>query len=208
MLFKLFSCLLFITLSCSAFAQQDSHKTVLTKVTFLKYRFYKDSILSRGRMVYDTMRTEHIKDQYFSVKATAHNRPYGWLIPFPKEDVKKQDPPNDLLIPREMFSYSIKENYIIKDTSFTVYKFDTYNCYDPMCGQRHNQLRFKTGVIFFSPEYGFLLEKEGDFYSFLISTKEEKIPAALLTAILKKNPVPAKVVNSYKKDLKQSAFEE
>lgn len=82
---------------------------------------------------------------------------------------------------------------------YTVYAQNIYNCYDPMCGQRHGHVRMYDGTTWIMKEFGpVLILEEGKSVTILNHAGTVgHPPKALMEQLLRKAKVPAAICSDY-----------
>jgi hypothetical protein len=164
--------------------------------------------LSFGEYIYPTYSIKK-KGSAFVIEATDRkNQPISWSVPFTTAEMKKisktdTDKSGQLqgikLNPKSDHYISEVVQYKINDTVYNVYKHLDYNCYDRFCGTRHNHTTFPTGVTFFSPDYGILVQVDNQNMQFnlMARMKEKKIPHDLVIEILKSMNTDKRIIQQY-----------
>ncbi len=210
---KIFLFIITNLLSFFAYGQNNLKDSIIhryTNVVYGNYKYAKDSVDFK-QSSYDTLIISSQNETWFLIDLIANKLSSKKAIPFAKQEMKHVDSTRQIVsefymkapvfaekFPFSSLYYSTKEFYELNNVNYSVYKFQEYNCYDPFCGQRHGHIRFETGVIYFSVDYGILVVNDlHSIYKILLSLNGKKAPKELVTAILKKHGADEKITRKY-----------
>ena len=146
----------------------------------------------------------------YDIEMIIHGHKRKFWFPFTKQEADslkaKDSIPKTEVIPGLNTAvsdryYSEKVTYTLKDKKYTVYKHVDYNCYDSLCGSRHDHITFRTGITYFSPDYGllFISLNNNMTLEILVSLNGKEAPKDLVLAILKENNISPDILKKYKK---------
>ncbi|HNP54615.1 MAG TPA: hypothetical protein PKK69_08350 [Ferruginibacter sp.] len=163
--------------------------------------------MSKGLYHYTNFKISRT-DKDFRIEARDQRKAIRhWFVPLTvqEKNVNATDTANrDLLfvlnIQRDDANYvSEKKAIRIGDSIYTVYHHQQMNCYDPLCGQKHNHLSMRTGEIWFSTDYGVLVQSDASKMQYILlkSIRDKAVPHQLILEILKQQQAPAAIVKAY-----------
>jgi hypothetical protein len=142
-------------------------------------------------------------EREFEIKGTLRSgQTFTWKIPYTKEEMPGHGVPEDSILGLPVFSehfVSEKETYSINDTIYIIYKHHDYNCYDPMCGAKHGHMPVETGITWFSPEFGILvnIDNQNMQFNLMASMQEKNVPHELVIKILEKEKAEQRIIRHY-----------
>lgn len=162
--------------------------------------------LSSGVNYYDKYVIKRRAKDFLIEASSANKIIYPWTVPLSKNEIAKNTDKirnakqSYLVLKSSTDNYvSEKLSYKIGNTSYLVYKHFNYNCYDPLCGTKHNHTTFVSGETYFSPDFGILLSVDNRNLEFniLYRMKEKKVPSDLILKILKNRKTDDKIIQEY-----------
>ena len=162
--------------------------------------------LSSGVNYYDKYVIKRRAKDFLIEASSANKIIYPWTVPLSKNEIEKNTDKirnakqSYLILKSSSDNYvSEKLSYKIGNTSYLVYKHIDYNCYDPLCGTKHNHTTFVSGETYFSPDFGILLSVDNRNLEFniLYRMKEKKVPSDLILKILKNRKTDDKIIQEY-----------
>lgn len=165
--------------------------------------------ISYGEYVYKKYSIIADKSEFRVEREYRNKETNSSVIPYPQEvqnkNINDSNPDKRESLKRKLANFnadhytSIIETYTVNQTVYTVYKHIGFNCYDPFCGSKHGHTTERTGVTYFSPEFGILISKDDSNMQFelLASIKEREVPYDLIIHIMKENKMDERIIKTY-----------
>ncbi|WP_347070088.1 hypothetical protein [Flavobacterium sp. WV_118_3] len=192
---RLLSVFLFLNI-CFCYSQKNSLDIrPVNRFTNLKYLAVQGEKIQEFSYSESVIRAEK---NHYAIAMTIHGHQRKFTFPFTREDLKGKESLNTGLT--DAF-YAEKITYHLDDKEYILYKHIDYNCYDPLCGNKHNHQTMVTGIRYFSPDYGLLFISQNNNMTLEILTRinGKEAPKDLIIAILKDNQVDNRIIKEYKK---------
>ncbi len=162
--------------------------------------------LSSGVYFYPKYSIQRRKND-FLIKATSKSRNiYSWTVPLSSIEKRKNIDTTKKAQKVKLLTLSTNDRYIsalqtykVGDSSYLIYKHINYNCYDPLCGTKHNHITSVDGETYFSPDYGILVtvDNQNMQYNLMAKIKGKQIPYDLIIQILKSRKTDNKIIQEY-----------
>jgi hypothetical protein len=208
--FTFFFMLLLLIGSGYVMAQPDAKAVPVNSFSDLRFHFFINYAhgMSKGSYRYNQCKVIRT-DRDFQVEAINDRKEVQhWFVPLALQEQPAKaaaDSANEhLLFVRKIQQsdgnyVSAKHAIRIGDSVYTVYQHQQMNCYDPRCDQKHNHMPMRTGEIWFSADYGVLVQSDQAKMQYLIlkSLSEKAVPHQLIKEILKRQQAPATIQQAY-----------
>lgn len=192
---RLLSVFLFLNI-CFCYSQKNSLDIrPVNRFTNLKYLAVQGEKIQEFSYSESVIRAEK---NHYAIAMTIHGHQRKFTFPFTREDLKGKESLNTGLT--DAF-YAEKITYHLDDKEYILYKHIDYNCYDPLCDNKHSHKTMITGYSYFSPDYGLLFISQNNNMTLEILTRinGKEAPKDLIIAILKDNQVDNRIIKEYKK---------
>lgn len=191
---------LFTLMYNSAFTQTDRNTSSGTK-TFknVKYIFCYPSGygLEFNNLQYKSVVLSEYPGQGYTCKFPNPRGVMESLIKIPLPENKQQVDSLSL----SLFTFKAKTEikfYEFLGQTIPVYKVVTYNCYDPLCGNKHGHTRHETGYFYFNKGLGILLKVIDDNQMEILQSMDgSPNPKSLIAKIMQDEKIDFKIIDSY-----------